>query len=301
MKKIIQTAFTLIELLVVIAIIGILSGLIVVTMNGVTQKANIAKAQVFSNSLRNALMLNLISEWKFDGAGLNDGDNATIAYVQDTWSGGNSCSINGTPKVKTGVNCVGGSCLLFNGSTDSLDCGNSSSLNMGGSSVTIGTWIKLNSLNVYHNIINKRGAASTWPYQIDVNNSNNVLDFSVQGTAYGVITSGNSLSAGTWYYVVGIRDAAAGKLYLYINGVSAATPVSESVGNTSNTAILAIGNRSSANFFNGLMDDTRIFNAAMPVSRIRSDYYAGLNNIFSVGRISAEEYNQRIKTLILHE
>jgi prepilin-type N-terminal cleavage/methylation domain-containing protein len=58
MKKTVSIAFTLIELLVVIAIIGILSGLIVVTMNGVTQKANIAKAQVFSNSLRNALMLN---------------------------------------------------------------------------------------------------------------------------------------------------------------------------------------------------------------------------------------------------
>ena len=52
MNKFIKQAFTLIELLVVIAIIGILSGLIVVSMSGVTQKATIAKAQVFSNSLR---------------------------------------------------------------------------------------------------------------------------------------------------------------------------------------------------------------------------------------------------------
>ena len=55
MNRFIKKAFTLIELLVVIAIIGILSGLIVVTMSGVTQKARIAKAQAFSNSLRNAL------------------------------------------------------------------------------------------------------------------------------------------------------------------------------------------------------------------------------------------------------
>jgi prepilin-type N-terminal cleavage/methylation domain-containing protein len=54
MNELIKKAFTLIELLVVIAIIGILSGLIVVSMGGVTQKANIAKAQVFSNSLKNA-------------------------------------------------------------------------------------------------------------------------------------------------------------------------------------------------------------------------------------------------------
>lgn len=43
------TAFTLIELLVVIAIIGILSGLIIVTMSGATNSANDAKrkAQCF--------------------------------------------------------------------------------------------------------------------------------------------------------------------------------------------------------------------------------------------------------------
>jgi prepilin-type N-terminal cleavage/methylation domain-containing protein len=63
MNKLLRQAFTLIELLVVIAIIGILSGLIVVSMSGVTQKANIAKAQVFSNSLRNSLMLIIVGEW----------------------------------------------------------------------------------------------------------------------------------------------------------------------------------------------------------------------------------------------
>jgi len=66
MHKIFRQAFTLIELLVVIAIIGILSGLIIVSMNGITNSATVAKAQVFSNSLRNALMMNLVSEWKFD-------------------------------------------------------------------------------------------------------------------------------------------------------------------------------------------------------------------------------------------
>jgi prepilin-type N-terminal cleavage/methylation domain-containing protein len=77
MRRINISAFTLIELLVVIAIIGILSALIIVGMSSTTQKATIAKAQVFSNSLRNSLMNNLISEWKFNGSGLNDGDNAT--------------------------------------------------------------------------------------------------------------------------------------------------------------------------------------------------------------------------------
>ncbi|MDD4531537.1 MAG: type II secretion system protein, partial [Candidatus Pacebacteria bacterium] len=114
MKEILKKSFTLIELLVVIAIIGILSGLIVVTMNGVTAKANIAKSQVFSNSLRNALMLNLVSEWKFDGSGLSDGATANTSYFVDTWSQKNGSVTATPPTVLSGNNCVSNSCLAFN-------------------------------------------------------------------------------------------------------------------------------------------------------------------------------------------
>ena len=74
MNKLLKTAFTLIELLVVIAIIGILSGLIVVSMSGVTEKANIAKSQVFSNSLRNSLMINTVSQYNFNDSNLQEAD-----------------------------------------------------------------------------------------------------------------------------------------------------------------------------------------------------------------------------------
>ncbi|MDD4531424.1 MAG: prepilin-type N-terminal cleavage/methylation domain-containing protein [Candidatus Pacebacteria bacterium] len=51
-----QIAFTLIELLVVIAIIGILSGLIVITMNGMVNSANDAKRKDGIDALRKALV-----------------------------------------------------------------------------------------------------------------------------------------------------------------------------------------------------------------------------------------------------
>jgi len=50
-------AFTLIELLVVIAIIGILSGLIVVSMNGATNSANDAKRKANLDAIRKALIV----------------------------------------------------------------------------------------------------------------------------------------------------------------------------------------------------------------------------------------------------
>ena len=78
-----RVAFTLIELLVVIAIIGILSGLIITTMSGATESARIAKLKVYSNSVRDTLGANMVSEWKFDGP-TGDGIAATANDVLDT-------------------------------------------------------------------------------------------------------------------------------------------------------------------------------------------------------------------------
>ncbi|MFA5368644.1 MAG: type II secretion system protein [Candidatus Paceibacterota bacterium] len=53
--------FTLIELLVVIAIIGILSGLIIVSMSSATRSANDARVQAGADQMRSAAMLYAIS------------------------------------------------------------------------------------------------------------------------------------------------------------------------------------------------------------------------------------------------
>ena len=57
MNKITRQAFTLIELLVVIAIIGILSGLIIVSMSGSINSANDTKRKANVDAIRKALMI----------------------------------------------------------------------------------------------------------------------------------------------------------------------------------------------------------------------------------------------------
>ncbi|MDD4662200.1 MAG: prepilin-type N-terminal cleavage/methylation domain-containing protein, partial [Candidatus Pacebacteria bacterium] len=80
-------SFTLIELLVVIVIIGILAGVIIVSTSSSINKANLAKAQSFSNTVQNELLLNLVSEWSFDNSS-NIGE--------DTW-GNNDGTVYGSP------------------------------------------------------------------------------------------------------------------------------------------------------------------------------------------------------------
>jgi len=98
-----KQSFTLIEILVVIVIIGILSSFIFFTINDSVEKANIAKSKMFSESIRNNLLLNLVSEWKLDET------SGTTFY--DTW-GSNNGTNNGAGFE---TDCISGGCVSFDG------------------------------------------------------------------------------------------------------------------------------------------------------------------------------------------
>ncbi|MDD4531331.1 MAG: prepilin-type N-terminal cleavage/methylation domain-containing protein [Candidatus Pacebacteria bacterium] len=297
MDKSIKLAFTLIELLVVIAIIGILSGLIVVTMNGVTAKANIAKSQVFSNSLRNALMLNLISEWKLD-----NGSGTTIA---DSWNGGNGGTISGFTDTTAGYgdthgsgwmsssNCISGTCLKFDGSNDYINVIDNS--NLDSNSITVSAWIKIGD-----SLPGDWGTIIAKGYQSDNNhfwlcyrtNSGFMFEFgngTTRSAAYYNITP----ALNTWYYVVGTYVS--GFQYIYVNGVKGAQQTFiGNLGTNSYPLIMGKASYASNYYWTGIIDEVRFFNANLPSSQIREHYYSGLNNLLINGSMSKKEYLSRI-------
>lgn len=293
MKKL---AFTLIELLVVIAIIGILSGLIVVAMGGITNGANIAKAQIFSNSLRNSLMMNLISEWKLDGSGVADGGAATTSYTQDTWSGGNNGTLSATPPtVRTGTNCVSGSCLQFDGSSNYVDFGNKSVFNIA-NALTVSVWVKpvLAKSNAYI-------FAKGWQDQYDLylNSTNNVVFTLVNSTSPDIhlsLVSLSRLSLNVWYNIACTFDGSVAKIYL--NGVlSNNQNWNYAITTSVQTLKIGVTNTGYDTWFNGLIDEVRMYNAAMPTSQIKEQYYAGLGSLLASGQIGPQEYAGRIDSL----
>jgi prepilin-type N-terminal cleavage/methylation domain-containing protein len=283
MRKILKQAFTLIELLVVIAIIGILSGLIVVSMSGVTNKANVAKAQVFSNSLRNSLMLDLVSEWKF-----NENTGSTAA---DSWNGGNTGTLVGAthlPVWKTGSNCVDGSCLSFDGIDDRVDISYIPDIIVAGG-YTMTAWFKKTGgtsgtiINISDASANRNGI---------IFNSNTIVCGYYNGTSYVAVNYSNA-SSNAWHYVACTNTS--GVISLYIDGVSVNSGTSGlGLGSAQNY----IGYNSNAGlYFTGLIDDIRIYDAAIPTSQIKEQYYAGLNKLLASGRINEKDYIEKINAV----
>ena len=300
MPQIIKQAFTLIELLVVIAIIGILSGLIVVSMSGVTEKANIAKSQVFSNSLRNSLMLDLVSEWKFE-----EGIGQTVV---NSWGGTNNCILGDTTAIADNdpmwitSGCVYGNCLSFDGG-DYVDCGDSDSLSFGNgltdNPFTISVWIKASLAS--GGIVTKSISSSTGEYYLLLSGTGIYLRL-VDDSANGYIGAYCSYSPyfNNWTHVTATYDGSG--LYtgikIYINGslqsVSSAN-TGTYVAMENSLVSLKIGKRDS--YISGLVDDVRIFNANLPTSQIKESYYLGLNKLLNSGGITKKEYQSRVLDL----
>jgi prepilin-type N-terminal cleavage/methylation domain-containing protein len=297
MPQIIKKAFTLIELLVVIAIIGILSGMIVVGMSGVTNKANVAKGQVFSNSLRNALMTDIIGEWKFDE--LTTAINGTV--IQDSWGGLNNGTLytGADPAVnKVSTDCVSGKCLSFDGTDDYIDCG--SGLNIT-STITIESWINTNTLtlpNTYKMIFNGNASGNSY-LAISTNlKAYPFLSLNIGGTQR-TLSSTFTPIINTWYHIVGTYDG--DKMRIYING-SLSTTSPSYVGALNMVGAKYIGKYVNVGYnFSGLMDDIRIYDVAVPISQIKQQYYIGLNSLLANGSITSKEYKEKINNIAMSD
>jgi len=292
-----QKSFTLIELLVVIAIVGILAGIIIVSMSGATDKAKIAKLQVYSNSLRDSLGANLVSEWKFDEV-----NNPSTNQTPDIWGGNTGTLGDGTtastiPTLESESNCAIGRCLSFNGTTNYLNVG-TTNLSFGDSvsdrPFTLAAWVNMKVRSNFE-IINKANE-----YRLTNNSLFRLYLFDENGSNYIYRNAIDLLPyQNQWIYLVATYDGSkvATGIKLYINGSETTSYAVGSAGTYTamhNTGgILRIGTTTT----NGLIDEVRIYNTNIPSAEIKQQYFAGLHQLLAKNLITKKEFDSRITQL----
>ncbi|MDD3170422.1 MAG: LamG-like jellyroll fold domain-containing protein [Candidatus Paceibacterota bacterium] len=292
-----KKSFTLIEILVVIVIIGIISAFIIVSMAGVSDKARIAKGQAFSSSLKNALLANLVSEWKFSGPTVA-GSPVTVDDIKDSF-GTKDCAINGVaPTIRSGSDCISGSCVDFDRENDGyLSCGNLGTM----SSFTLNLWAKKNTAGDY-NCFSE--GATGWSSGFHFWANGNAIMSRVGNDTAG-INMASTYSFGTsWNNIVFVVDRnvtpALQKLYVNSSLVNS-LDISSIVGNINLSAFkigFSSGNSSPLNEYRGKIDEVRVYNESLPASRVRENYYSGLNKLLAQSGILSMEYAERISRLI---
>ena len=193
-----------------------------------------------------------VGYWKMD-----EGSGGT-AY--DSSGNGNNGTWGGTGN-HWGVGKMGRA-TQFNGSNDYLSIGYNSSINTYKDKLSIGLWFKLNQLGVYQAFM---GGYNSYYFRVT---NGNVLHGYLWGPNVGV-TGSTVLQTNKWYYANLIYDGATVKLFLngQLDGSAAAT------GNVNGqTFAFNFGaDNGPGSFFNGSIDEVRIYNYARTQEQILQD------------------------------
>jgi len=278
-----KKSFTLIEILVVIVVIGILSAFILVGMSSITDSANVAKNRAYVNSLRNSLLVNLISEWKLDG------------NVNDPWKNHNG-TLGGAPVSKSGSDCAIDGCYWLDGLDDYINLGNSTDFSFGTGNFTISYWSKQDSGAPKPVMSDGNHGDTNNSWYIEQNDGNMIARFyygSVDQNSnawFGVST----LKMNKWNYFIVTRNVGELKLKVYLNGALVKEFTSINVIDITDSADLWLGRDTRYSFFNGSFDDVKIFNEAFSILQAQQNYYSGLNRLLVSANIDRLEYTNRL-------
>lgn len=198
--------------------------------------------------------------------------------------------------------------LDFDGVDDKIDCGNDTSLQITGKLLTLEAWIYPTAwkTNVFDgNIICKEYNTSNYGYMLRCG-AGGKLNFAIGDGTWREITTANTvLSLNVWQHVAGTYDGA--KMRLYLNGAAIDSLTIAINIASSNTTPLMIGAHSSyTRFYQGLIDEVRVWKACRTVSEINSNMNgefcgkvnSNLRLYYKLNQGKASGNNSTVKTAI---
>jgi len=243
--------------------------------NGTTQDENCAYINVSVNDSSNTSSFidwnrSLVGYWNFNE---NSGNTA-----YDFTSYGN----NGTLKPWSAEKWVSGqvdNALQFDSVDDYVDVGNDASLKLTGA-ITVEAWIRWGGGgNPY--FVTKFGDSTHRSYDLS-GNSDGTAEFRVGGTSCSAMISTGEISipTGEWVHLVGVYEPSS-YIRLFVNGsLAKENTVSIPASQCENGLNWYIGAREgNQGWFNGTIDEVRIYNRSLNATEINWSYQRGLSGL----------------------
>ncbi|MDD5752779.1 MAG: hypothetical protein PHI45_01685, partial [Candidatus Pacebacteria bacterium] len=284
--------FTLIEIMIVVLTISILSSIIYVASGGIRERGEFAKVLMFSEKLNSSLAENVVGQWDF-----NEG---TGSSVYDSSLNENTGTITGATWETNQSNCISGSCLSFNGTSDYVA---TKSFSLIPPALTYSAWIK--SFNDgSHNtqtLISDAAQSNTVGYIFCYRSTNSLIwQYARSGSTRSLFSASNFFLEynDIFVHVVIMVDYDAKTYSVYRNGII------HSNGELTETPSFPLANR--IKYFGtyspthtskivGIIDEVALYDRIISISNIKQNYFIGINNLFLKNQISKEEYSERIK------
>ena len=264
-----RKAFTLVELLVVVAVLALLASIVFSNLTGAREQAKISNALSFQSNMHNLLGADLVGWWNFDD------DTGNIA--KDSSGYGNNGTIVGATRVD-GIPGTGGKAMSFNGSGNYITIDGENDILFEGSPFTISLWfnpLTIPSSGSYARLVTFKTDTS-YPFGIGLSqgSSYNGLYFGSSG-AFAPRKTDYIPEIGKYDHIVvsyaGGDVSMASNYTFFLNGNKWNTSSSSSWGSAPNESIIGAKGGTSY-FFNGFIDDVRVYSRALKASEIQTLY-----------------------------
>ncbi|MDD5696403.1 MAG: LamG domain-containing protein [Candidatus Pacebacteria bacterium] len=227
----------------------------------------------------------LMGYWPFDGQ-YTTSTNGT----RDVSNNGNWGTFSGGVKPTAGIS---GQALFFDGVNDYVDVGSGASLDISGS-FSLEAWIKpnvvLSTMSSYAMIIGRVGSLNNTGYYLtNVGNAGTANDGKLYIGFYDttdhlgrvvVVTRANIVGVNEWAHLVGTYDKDGKTLKIYLNGIlnnTANQASSYDVGLADKSC--KIGGLGTSNWWNGFIDEVRIYSRALSADEVKQHYEQTRRNI----------------------
>ncbi|OGM91250.1 hypothetical protein A2755_02510 [Candidatus Wolfebacteria bacterium RIFCSPHIGHO2_01_FULL_48_22] len=205
----------------------------------------------------------LVGMWEFDeGSGTNaydaSGNGNTGTLTNFDFSGSSDW-------VSLGKS---GGALSFDGSNDYIFIGNPSQYQfIHSSSFTLTAWIYADSVSSgFKHIAGK----SYLDYRFAQNNT--AFSFRLDSNNM-ILEAPSSIETGNWVYVAGVYNGDTKKTQIFVDGLESASSTNETIDWTTTSNDFQIGNSPGESYyFDGYIDDVRIYNRALSAEEIKRIY-----------------------------
>ncbi len=174
---------------------------------------------------------------------------------------------------------------------DGIDDGvvlNSSLLSSNTNELTYELWLKPYQLAGFSALLNHDSWSTGYVhFQFHGNN----IGFDINGGNDNVFSY--AFNTNTWYHVALVYSSTAGTLKFYVNGLLLDTVTNNSFPSIAGNVPISMGAWSNGRFFNGVMDEVRIWNVARTQSEIQSNMNSELAGT-ETGLVAYYPFNQGI-------
>ena len=200
----------------------------------------------------------LVGYWRFD--------EETGSTAKDSSPYGNDGTIYGATRVRGTI----GKALSFDGVDDYVEVPDSASLDMKGDEITITFWMKQNELDKDRFLVSKGGNYNAYQWRTYLNNHNKLVFCVYAGGSFNCVTGNTQLTdTQNFHHVAAVYDGS--QMIIYLDG-----EVDNSKPKTGNfeptTYNVYIGRRPAGTYFNGTIDEVRIYNRALSPGEIKIIY-----------------------------